>query len=47
LGKNYCSKECEKAGKKKGNGDFATRFVLIIMLALAIVLAFYSLLTKA
>jgi predicted nucleic acid-binding Zn ribbon protein len=50
-GKNYCSSECETTGvkeeKRKKNGDFVTRFVLVAMLGIAILFVLLQLLSKA
>jgi predicted nucleic acid-binding Zn ribbon protein len=49
-GRNYCSTECEKIGakeeKRKKNGDFVTRFVLVAMFGIAILFVFLQLLSK-
>jgi predicted nucleic acid-binding Zn ribbon protein len=50
-GKNYCSGECEKIGlreeRRRKNGDFVTRFVLVAMFGIAILFVFLQLLSKA
>ena len=45
LGKLYCSKECESRAKKdsrKKGGDFITRWALVAMLMIALLLTLYS-----